>query len=102
MAAFVFDEYGQVIDANVLDSSSSFLYRVGENTYHVAVPLSELLIYHESKPGPFLHDNDSVFPSWAPDATDAEHGLPYTRKLLQILGAERLSPLANEMRHRKS
>ena len=88
MAAFVFDDSGQVMDANVLDASSSFLYRVGGNTYHVAVPLSELLIYHESKPGPFLHDDDSVFPSWAPDTFDAENGLSYTNKLLQILGIE--------------
>jgi len=88
MAAFVFDEFGQVIDANVLDSSSSFLYRVGGNTYHMAVSLSELLIYHESRPGPFLRDTDSVFPSWAPDGTDAEQGLAYTKKLLQIIGIE--------------
>ena len=102
MAAFVFDEYGQVIDANILDSSSSFLYRVGGNTYHVAVPLSELLIYHESKPGPFLHDNDSVFPSWAPDASDADDGLAYTQKLLQILGIDPLRPPADEVRHNNS
>ena len=88
MAAFVFDEYGQVIDANVLDSSSVFLYRVGGNTYHLAVPLSELLIYHESKPGPFLHDNDSVFPLWAPDGTDSEQGLAYTKILLQVMGVK--------------
>ena len=28
------------------------------------VPISKYVIYHESKIGPFLKKNDSIFPKW--------------------------------------
>lgn len=86
MAAFVFDEDGQVVDANVLDPQVNFLYRIGGNMYHAVMPLSDRLIYHESKLGPFLRESDSIFPVWAPDGSDREEVATYTSKLLDMLG----------------
>ena len=38
---------------------------------HTVMPLTEVLIYRESKPVPFLRDGDNVLPEWASDGTDA-------------------------------
>ena len=85
MGAFIFDETGQVVDANVLDARQNFLYRVGVDTFHAVMPLSDVLIYHESKPGPFLREGDSIFPPWAPDGNDPAEVAAYTRTLLDTL-----------------
>ena len=42
------------------------IYRVEVGMYHAVLPLSNPTIYHENKPGPFLGDEDSLFPEWAP------------------------------------
>lgn len=92
MACFVFDEDGQVVDANILEPTGNLLYRVGVDMYHAVVPLTALLIYHECKPGPFLPEGDSIFASWSPDGNDLEQALEYSGNLLKYLGK---SPLAN-------
>lgn len=66
----VFDDSGLVIDSCKLEPGSNIIYRVGSDMYHTVIPLSDLVVYHESKPGPFLPSHDSVFPDWAPDGTD--------------------------------
>ena len=81
-AFFVFDESGDVTDTNILDSNKSFIYRVSLDMYHALVPLSDILIYHESKLGPFIRGLDSIFPVWAPDGEDLQEVQAYTKELL--------------------
>ena len=90
MGLFIFDENGSVTDANILDPQSRFLYRVGRDTYHTLIPLTELLIYHEAKLGPFLRQGDSIFAPWSPDGDDIETAMQYTKGLLQNLDDESL------------
>lgn len=85
MATFVFDEGGSVVDACSLDAHGNFIYPVGANMYHTVMPLSDLVIYHESKPGPFFRDQDSVYPAWAPDGRNEEEVFRYEKRLLQTL-----------------
>ena len=40
------------------------IYRTPINVYHTMFPISKFVIYHESKIGPFLKKNDSIFPEW--------------------------------------
>jgi glucose-6-phosphate isomerase len=68
MAIFIFDEDGSIVDSTVLLQGD--IYRIEENQYHSVMPVTNIVIYHENKPGPFLGDKDSVFPSWAPDGND--------------------------------
>lgn len=86
MAVFAFDEKGNVIDSCCLDPSGVFIYRVQVNMYHAVMPLTPIVIYHESKPGPFLDNSDSIFPSWAPDDGDEEKITIYNQQLHDILG----------------
>ena len=68
----IFNDDGGIRDVTRLsaDGKSNFIYRIGPNLWHCTVPVSEIVIFHEVKPGPF-HGNDSVYPKWAPDGKDA-------------------------------
>jgi cupin fold WbuC family metalloprotein len=85
MAIFSFDDQGMVLDACRLNIHGNFIYRVEDNMYHVVMPLSPKVIYHESKLGPFLGDQDKIFPNWAPDGTDKESEMTYMKNLQKEL-----------------
>ncbi len=85
MAVFTFDENGKIIDSCVLQPDKNFLYKVGNNMFHTIMPLSDIIIYHESKPGPFKIDKDSIYPSWAPDGNNEEEVEEYKKRLYSIL-----------------
>ena len=40
------------------------IFRTPINVYHTMIPTSPHVIYHESKRGPLLKKNDSIFPNW--------------------------------------
>ena len=81
MAVFVFNDFGHIIDKRILSPSDMFLYRLDKNMYHTAIPLSKYVIYHESKLGPFLKNNDSIYPDWSPVAGESSDA--YQLKLLE-------------------
>jgi len=70
LGLLVFDEMGSALDATALGAGE--VYRIAVDMYHAVMPLSDTVIYHESKPGPFLGEGDSIYPDWAPLAEDAE------------------------------
>ena len=71
LGAFVFDDVGGIIDARRLSPAGQFLYRIGDGQFHTVVPLTDLVVYHESKPGPFRGSDDSIFAPWAPNGGDS-------------------------------
>jgi cupin fold WbuC family metalloprotein len=85
MAVFSFGEEGEIVDSCCLDPEGIFIYRVAINMFHAVIPLTEMVIYHESKPGPFLGRQDSIFPSWAPDGMDKQKAEEYTMILQKTL-----------------
>jgi len=68
MGIFSFDDNGNVTDAVTLLEGD--IYRVEVGQYHSVLPITDTVIYHENKPGPFLGEGDSIFPDWAPDGAD--------------------------------
>ena len=82
-AVVIFDDQGDVIDTCVLQPETTPIYRVGADMYHMVMPLSELIIYHESKPGPFLPETDSVFPDWAPDGNNSGEVDQFVRNIMR-------------------
>ena len=48
------------------------------------MPLSKYVIYHESKPGPFLKKNDSIFPKWNKKFEDKKEIENLKKKSLKI------------------
>ena len=69
LGLLAFDEAGAVIDATILEAGD--MYSIAVGMYHAVMPLSDPVIYHESKPGPFLGDGDSIYPDWAPAEDDS-------------------------------
>ena len=88
LAVFSFDEEGGILDACLLEPDGYFLYRVELNMYHAVMPLSEVVVYHESKPGPFLGDSDAVPPKWAPAADDPDAIRRYEMRLMEALNMQ--------------
>ena len=46
-------------------------------------PITETVIYHENKPGPFEGNSDSIFADWSP--TEEEEIITYLSKLEKYL-----------------
>lgn len=67
MGVFSFDDEGNIIDRSLLSQDGDLIYKVSPDMYHAVMPISDIVVYHESKPGPFTGAGDSIYPKWAPD-----------------------------------
>ena len=79
LGIFSFDTGGNVTDAVVIGPGE--IYRTGTNMYHAILPLTDFVIHHESKPGPFEGENDSIYPDWPPDGRDSSETAAYVNGL---------------------
>ena len=61
MIITLFDDRGIIMDEYLLNENETFLFRVGRDTFHSTVPKSEYVIFHETRPGPFPKDGDSLY-----------------------------------------
>jgi cupin fold WbuC family metalloprotein len=69
----VFDEDGgvtEVIRMGPFASGHPFYYRIAEPLFHTLLIRSDVLVFHETTPGPFRR-TDTVFAPWAPEDGDA-------------------------------
>ena len=84
---FVFNDDGTVADRQVVGEKGSMMYRAGVERWHTVIPMTDYAVYHESKPGPYLRNRDSVFADWAPDGLDPKEASRYTEYLLALAEA---------------
>ncbi len=84
MGIFIFDDEGKAVDACRMNTSNTTVYGVGTGMYHTNFPLTEVAVYHESRPGPFV-SGDSVFASWAPDGNDEAEAGRFVAELTRLL-----------------
>ena len=84
MGLFVFDDDGKVVDACRMDTSNITVYSVGAGMYHTNFPLTDVAVYHESRPGPFV-PGDSVFAPWGPDGEDEKAAREFVAELAEVL-----------------
>ena len=83
-SVFIFDEIGSVIDRCDMSLDGNLLYRFEKNYFHMSIPTSEYVIFHESKMGPFIGAGDNIVASWAPAYDDKETINKFTQKLMKI------------------
>ncbi len=62
MACVLFNRMGKITKVCKLKKNN--LFRTPLNVFHTMLPISNYVIYHEGKTGPFLKKNDSIFPKW--------------------------------------
>jgi len=87
MTVYFFDDDGSVkqkLEMGTYGSGKPSIYRLSEPTWHMPVPMTEWLVYHETYSGPFNYDIDVEPPEWLPDSTN---GGSITRFLNRVTSA---------------
>ena len=84
MGVFVFDQAGKVIQSSRLEPNGSLIYRINPSLYHAVLPISDIVLFHESRPGPY-QGTDSLPAPWAPDNKDKKGLAGFYKNLQQQL-----------------
>ena len=84
LGAVHFDDFGNVTKFCKLGADNNFIYRIQSNEFHVVFPLSDIAIYHESKPGPFDRKEDFVEPYWSPSSNNSIEIKEFNKKIYNI------------------
>ena len=83
MALLIFGTKGEVINAKILDKYDLFICRIRRGLWHVTIPVTPYVIFHEVKSGRFNRRLDSIYPLWAPKGHDRQENRIYYQKLLK-------------------
>ena len=68
MACVLFSEKGKI--KKICHIKKNDIFRTPINIFHTMLPITKFVIYHESKTGPFMKKNDSIFNSWCKKLTN--------------------------------
>ncbi len=68
MACVLFSDKGKIKKISKIKKNN--IFRTPINVFHTMLPISKYVIYHESKSGPFLKKNDSIFSKWSLSLTN--------------------------------
>lgn len=79
----VFGEVGEVKETIDMGLEKNPMCRIGKNCYHTLIPTTEYVIFHESRPGPFLREGDSIFAPWSVEPSDKEMADSFINVILQ-------------------
>lgn len=65
----IFDNEGKVVSKIIMGNKrgNNLLCRLGENIWHMIIPISDFVIFHEITNGPYKKKEHSIFAPWAPD-----------------------------------
>lgn len=77
----VFDNDGnilQVINMGEYGSGSRFYWRLSDSNYHMVIPRSEVVVFHETTSGPFILETSKSLAPWCPDEQDKQGQLEFT------------------------
>ncbi|MBT4945096.1 MAG: cupin fold metalloprotein, WbuC family [Candidatus Marinimicrobia bacterium] len=84
LAVVIFSNIGKVDEVIFLEKGKGF-YRLSDDFYHMVVPLSDKVVFHEATNGPFVR-GDMVISPWAPDKNEnSETILEYQREIKRII-----------------
>tara|TARA_Y100001958_G_C21121971_1_gene465802 strand:+ start:243 stop:755 length:513 start_codon:yes stop_codon:yes gene_type:complete len=83
MASILFNDNGKI--KKIYKLMKDNIFRTPINTYHTMIPLTKYVIYHESKMGPFLKKNDSIFPKWNNKFNNKNEITKFKKKVLGII-----------------
>lgn len=81
LLVILFDEDGNIDHTFVLEERKKLLFRIEPNRYHLAVPLTDIVVFLETKQGPFMR-NKNVLPQWAKSNTNNDM---YIQEAMQMI-----------------
>lgn len=82
----LFNEDGKILQINQLGAPETrkiFYQRLPQETYHMLIIRTELLVFHEITSGPFRRGN-TIFPDWAP-AKQGVASMEYVNKIKSLI-----------------
>jgi cupin fold WbuC family metalloprotein len=80
MACVLFNEKGKI--KKICKLKKNDIFRTPINVFHTMQPLKNFVIYHESKTGPFLKKNDSIFSSWSKELVKNKTKINNLKKII--------------------
>lgn len=83
-----FDDEGNItrkIEMGDSQSGKTFFYRLGSDAWHVPVPKSEFVVFHETNLGPYIREAAVEYPAWSPDETDISGISAFQKKINENL-----------------
>ena len=69
----VFDDSGgvlEVIEMGEYSSGAHFYWRLSESHFHMVIPRSDIVVFHETTNGPFQRATSNVPAHWSPEEAD--------------------------------
>ena len=78
-----FNDNGEIINKVKMSENGSkypFMYRLSNELWHMVIPLTEFVIFHETTNGPFIKE-ETDFSVWAPDGKDLDKVLEFKHKI---------------------
>lgn len=87
IGVFIFDDNGNVARSSIVAEDNNFIFRIEKNQWHMLIPLSDPVIYHESKPGPFTATENNIYPGWFTPQENPQALNDYVENLLTNMQA---------------
>ena len=78
MACVLFSDKGKI--EKICKIKKNNIFRTPINVFHTMLPISNYVIYHESKTGPFLKKNDSIYSKWSINLTNNKSHISILKK----------------------
>ena len=69
----LFEDDGSILRIIILDAEGMdgfFYYRLSKSLYHTVIPVTDIVVFHETTNGPFRRE-DMIIPKWAPEETES-------------------------------
>lgn len=86
MCCVMFTESGKIKKTCLL--SKNDIFRTPINIYHTMLPLTKFVVYHESKIGPLLKKNDSIFPKWLKNFDDKNQIINFKNSIYRMFNSK--------------
>lgn len=83
MVTFIFDDNGVILHKCEMAPGENLIFRLEKNHYHISLAVSDYVIFHESKTGPFVREHDAVYAEWAPETGETKRINEFIKRLLQ-------------------
>ena len=74
----LFNDTGDVVRVIELSEKGNFFYRLSDSLFHTVVPVSDVVVFHETTNGPFNRE-DTIFATWSPDEENTEAQKSYLK-----------------------
>ncbi len=81
LGVIIFNKNGKIRKSFKLQRGS--IYKTPKDQYHLTIPISKKVIYHEYRSGTFNRKTNCVFPIWNPKSDEEREN--FKKKILKIL-----------------